>query len=258
MFVDVRRSAVAIAFPAEQHGSQVLRDSGVEPRAPATARAAATWPTRRCATASPTSSVFVVATTNASNGAVIAGHDALTALGGAVPIVNMFIGEVIFGGVGSGLYGMLFYVMIAVFVAGLMVGRTPEYLGKKIDAREVKLAAVGDDLRADDRARAHRHVGRHRPGARVDLQPGRARLLRGALRLRLAGEQQRQRLRRLRRDRVLRASWAGSRCGSAASCRSIAALALAGALAGAEDRAPPPPARSAPTTPTFVVPARRA
>ena len=72
-----------------------------------------------------------------------AGHDALTALGGAVPLVNMFVGEVIFGGVGSGLYGMLLYVLLAVFIAGLMVGRTPEYLGKKIGAREVKLAVVG-------------------------------------------------------------------------------------------------------------------
>jgi K+-transporting ATPase ATPase A chain len=74
---------------------------------------------------------------------VNAGHDALTAAGGAVPLVNIFVGEVIFGGVGSGMYGLLFYILIAVFVAGLMVGRTPEYLGKKIEAREIKYAAVG-------------------------------------------------------------------------------------------------------------------
>jgi K+-transporting ATPase ATPase A chain len=90
-----------------------------------------------------TTSNWAVATTNASNGSVNGGHDALTAAGGAVPIVNMFTGEVIFGGVGSGLYGMLFFVVLAVFVAGLMVGRTPEYLGKKIEAREIKIAAVG-------------------------------------------------------------------------------------------------------------------
>ena len=78
-----------------------------------------------------------------SNGAVNASHDSLTALGGAVPIVNMFIGEVIFGGVGSGLYGMLLYVLLAVFIAGLMVGRTPEYLGQEDRAREMKLAVVG-------------------------------------------------------------------------------------------------------------------
>jgi K+-transporting ATPase ATPase A chain len=87
--------------------------------------------------------LWATATTNASNGSVNGGHDALTATGGAVPLVNIFTGEVIFGGVGSGLYGMFFYVLIAVFVAGLMVGRTPEYLGKKIEAREIKLAAVG-------------------------------------------------------------------------------------------------------------------
>ena len=67
----------------------------------------------------------------------------MTPAGGAVPLVNLFLGEVIFGGVGSGLYGMFFYIVIAVFVAGLMVGRTPEWLGKKIEAREIKYAAVG-------------------------------------------------------------------------------------------------------------------
>jgi K+-transporting ATPase ATPase A chain len=82
-------------------------------------------------------------TTEASNGSVNGGHDAFTAFGGAVPLVNIFFGEVIFGGVGSGLYGMFFYIVIAVFIAGLMVGRTPEYLGKKIEARQIKYAAVG-------------------------------------------------------------------------------------------------------------------
>ena len=71
------------------------------------------------------------------------GHDAFTPAGGAVPLVNIFLGEVVLGGVGSGLYGMFFYILIAVFVAGLMVGRTPEWLGKKIEAREIKLAALG-------------------------------------------------------------------------------------------------------------------
>ena len=87
--------------------------------------------------------LWATATTDASNGSVNGGHDALTAYGGAVPLVNMFFGEVIFGGVGSGLYGMFFYIVIAVFIAGLMVGRTPEYLGKKIEAREIKYAAIG-------------------------------------------------------------------------------------------------------------------
>jgi K+-transporting ATPase ATPase A chain len=87
--------------------------------------------------------LWATATTDASNGSVNGGHDAMTPAGGAVPLLNMFVGEVIFGGVGSGLYGMLFFILIAVFVAGLMVGRTPEYLGKKIGAREIKYAAVG-------------------------------------------------------------------------------------------------------------------
>ena len=87
--------------------------------------------------------IWTVATSDASNGSVNAGFDAQTPAGGAVPLVNLFLGEVIFGGVGSGLYGMFFYIIIAVFIAGLMVGRTPEWLGKKIEAREIKLAALG-------------------------------------------------------------------------------------------------------------------
>jgi K+-transporting ATPase ATPase A chain len=88
------------------------------------------------------SSLWSVATTAASNGSVNAMHDSLTPLGGMVPLVLMQLGEIVFGGAGSGLYGMLLYVVIAVFVAGLMVGRTPEYLGKKIEAREVKFALL--------------------------------------------------------------------------------------------------------------------
>ena len=88
------------------------------------------------------SSLFANVTTDASCGAVNAMHDSFTALGGLVPIFNIQLGEIIFGGVGSGLYGMLLFVILSVFVAGLMVGRTPEYVGKKIDGREVKLAVL--------------------------------------------------------------------------------------------------------------------
>ena len=70
-------------------------------------------------------------------------HDSLLPLAGMVPMVNIMLGEIIFGGVGSGLYGMLLFVIIAMFVAGLMVGRTPEYLGKKLEAKEVKMAMLG-------------------------------------------------------------------------------------------------------------------
>jgi K+-transporting ATPase ATPase A chain len=88
------------------------------------------------------SSLWAVATTDASNGSVNAMHDSFTPLGGMIPIINMMLGEIVFGGVGSGLYGMLLMVIIAMFVAGLMVGRTPEYLGKKIEAKEVKMAML--------------------------------------------------------------------------------------------------------------------
>jgi K+-transporting ATPase ATPase A chain len=88
------------------------------------------------------SALFTTVTTDASCGAVNTMHDSLMPLGGAVPMVNIMLGEIIFGGVGSGLYGMLLFAIVAVFVAGLMVGRTPEYLGKKIEAKEVKMAML--------------------------------------------------------------------------------------------------------------------
>ena len=85
------------------------------------------------------SALFTTVTTDASCGAVNNMHDSLTPLAGLVPLVNIELGEVIFGGVGSGLYGMLLFAILAVFIAGLMVGRTPEYLGKKIEQKEVKM-----------------------------------------------------------------------------------------------------------------------
>ena len=88
------------------------------------------------------SALFAVITTAASCGAVNAMHDSFTALGGMVPLINMQLGEIIVGGVGAGMYGMLLFVIIAIFVAGLMVGRTPEYVGKKIEAKEVKMAML--------------------------------------------------------------------------------------------------------------------
>ena len=88
------------------------------------------------------SSLFTVITTAASCGAVVAMHDSLTPLGGLVPMVLMQLGEVVFGGVGSGLYGMLVFAILAVFIAGLMIGRTPEYLGKKIESHEMKMTSI--------------------------------------------------------------------------------------------------------------------
>jgi K+-transporting ATPase ATPase A chain len=86
--------------------------------------------------------LFAASTTGTSTGAVIGSHDSFTPLGGAVPLVHMMLGEVSPGGVGAGLYGMLVFALLAVFLAGLMVGRTPEYLGKKVQAAEMKLVVV--------------------------------------------------------------------------------------------------------------------
>jgi K+-transporting ATPase ATPase A chain len=88
------------------------------------------------------SALFATVTTDASCGAINGWHDSFTPLGGMVPLVNIMLGEIIFGGVGAGMYGMLIYVVLAVFIAGLMVGRTPEYLGKKIEAYDVKMAML--------------------------------------------------------------------------------------------------------------------
>ena len=87
------------------------------------------------------SALFATITTDASCGAVNSMHDSFTPMGGLVPLLNIHLGEIIFGGVGAGLYGMLIFVVLAVFIAGLMVGRTPEYLGKKIEPYDVKMAA---------------------------------------------------------------------------------------------------------------------
>jgi K+-transporting ATPase ATPase A chain len=89
-----------------------------------------------------TSALFATITTATSTGAVIAAHDSFTPLGGLIPLFNMQLGELVIGGVGSGLYAVLIYAILAVFIAGLMVGRTPEYVGKKIEAREMKLSVI--------------------------------------------------------------------------------------------------------------------
>jgi K+-transporting ATPase ATPase A chain len=133
---------VGVAFPSEQHGSQVLRSSGVD-LTQGDGQSGGNMSDKEVRFGIANTALWGTVTTEASNGSVNGGHDAFTAYGGAVPIVNMFTGEVVFGGVGSGLYGMFFYIVIAVFVAGLMVGRTPEWLGKKIEAREIKIAALG-------------------------------------------------------------------------------------------------------------------
>jgi K+-transporting ATPase ATPase A chain len=125
---------VAVVYAAEHAGNPVLTRLGVATDGNMEGKEV------RFGIAS--SSLFTVITTDASCGAVNNAHDSLTPLGGLVPMVNIELGEVIFGGVGAGLYGMLLFAVLAVFLAGLMVGRTPEYLGKKIEQKEVKMVML--------------------------------------------------------------------------------------------------------------------
>jgi K+-transporting ATPase ATPase A chain len=126
-------AGVAITYAAEGAGNPLLNALGLQ---------GGNLEGKEVRFGIPGSALFAVVTTAASCGAVNAMHDAFTALGGLIPLVNMQLGEIIVGGVGAGLYGMLVFVVVAIFVAGLMVGRTPEYLGKKIEAREVKMAML--------------------------------------------------------------------------------------------------------------------
>jgi K+-transporting ATPase ATPase A chain len=132
---------LVVAYPAEQHGSPVLRDAGIEMSAGEGSTGGNLQDSeQRFGIAA--SAQWATATTAASNGSVNSGHEAYTGIGGLVPLANMATGEVIFGGVGSGMYGMLLFVLLTVFIAGLMVGRTPEYLGKKIEAYEMKMTSL--------------------------------------------------------------------------------------------------------------------
>ncbi len=133
--------AVLVITPAEQAGNPLLTPLGVDQTASA-AQAGGNMEGKEVRYGIAASSLFAVITTSASCGAVIAMHDSLTPLGGMVPMVMMQLGEVVFGGVGSGLYGMLIFAILAVFIAGLMIGRTPEYLGKKIESLEMKLTSI--------------------------------------------------------------------------------------------------------------------
>ena len=131
-------------FGAEQAGNPTLSTLGVDQayHSGAQASSGGNLEGKEVRFGIADSSIWAVATTDASSGSVNSMHDSYTALGGLVPLFNIHLGEVVFGGVGSGLYGMLVFAIIAVFIAGLMIGRTPEYLGKKIGPREMKLAAI--------------------------------------------------------------------------------------------------------------------
>jgi K+-transporting ATPase ATPase A chain len=130
---------VFVAYPAEQAGNPIVAKAGLE-RAATDTQSGGNMEGKETRFGISGSALFATVTTDASCGAVNAMHDSLTPLGGLVPLFNMQTDEVIFGGVGAGLYGMLLYAIVGVFIAGLMVGRTPEYIGKKIQQKEVKMA----------------------------------------------------------------------------------------------------------------------
>jgi len=133
--------AVVAVTQAEYAGNPLLPPLGVD-TLPSALQAGGSMEGKEVRFGLDASALFAAVTTAASCGAVNAMHDSLTPLGGAVPLVLMQLGEVVFGGVGSGLYGMLVFALLAVFIAGLMIGRTPEYLGKKIEAHEMKLVSI--------------------------------------------------------------------------------------------------------------------
>ncbi len=134
-------AGVAVVYPAEAGGNPAFAGLHIDQAASAL-QAGGNMEGKEVRFGIANSALFSVVTTDASCGAVNTMHDSLMPLAGMIPLVNIMLGEIIFGGVGSGLYGMLLFAIVSVFVAGLMVGRTPEYLGKKIEAREVKMAML--------------------------------------------------------------------------------------------------------------------
>jgi potassium-transporting ATPase potassium-binding subunit len=134
-------AGVLVAYPAEQAGNPILAGLGID-SAPTATQSGGNMEGKESRFGIAASALFATVTTDASCGAVNSMHDSYTPLGGLVPLFNMQTDEVIFGGVGSGLYGMLLYAILGVFIAGLMVGRTPEYVGKKIQQKEVKMALL--------------------------------------------------------------------------------------------------------------------
>ncbi len=134
-------AGVFVSYHFEQAGTPMLANSGVEMQATA-GQSGGNMEGKETRFGIANTALFATVTTDASCGAVNGMHDSFTPLGGLVPLFNIELGEVVFGGVGAGLYGMLMYAILAVFIAGLMVGRTPEYLGKKIEQKEIKMAML--------------------------------------------------------------------------------------------------------------------
>jgi K+-transporting ATPase ATPase A chain len=134
-------AGVFVAYSAEQAGNPIVTALGIERAATAT-QPGGNMEGKEVRFGIANSALFATVTTDASCGAVNSMHDSFTPLGGLVPLINIELGEVVFGGVGAGIYGMLMFAILSVFIAGLMVGRTPEYLGKKIEQKEVKMVML--------------------------------------------------------------------------------------------------------------------
>ena len=259
--------AVIVAYIAEAHGSPAQHAAGLH-TAVASGTTGGNMEGKEQRFGIAGSALFDVVTTVTSCGAVNSAIESFTGIGGAVPFANLSASEVIFGGVGTGLYSILLYVLLAVFIGGLMVGRTPEYLGKKIEAREIKLVSLGILITplsalvldgAGNRVVRRPSVDRHRG----DRQRA-AGLLGDVLRLPEPGQQQRVRVRRIYRLRRDRWQSAGSHGVTFADLLGgftmlfaryapiLFALAVAGALAG--KRVSPPGLGTMRTdNPTFVV-----
>ena len=133
---------LAVIFPAEQNGTPAQHAAGVNTQAVA-GSSGGNMEGKEVRNGIAQSSLWATTTTVTSNGSVDSAHESYTGLGGAIPMIGLSVSEVVFGGVGTGLYSMLLFVLLTVFIGGLMVGRTPEYLGKKIEAREIKLVTIG-------------------------------------------------------------------------------------------------------------------
>ncbi len=204
---------VFVAYHYEQKGTPMLAKAGIEMTATDT-QPGGNMEGKETRFGIANSALFATVTTDASCGAVNAMHDSFTPLGGLVPLFNIELGEVVFGGVGAGLYGMLMFAILAVFIAGLMVGRTPEYLGKKIEQKEVKMAMIAMLVLAASillfagassvipfAAKGYWNPpGRGRGECQ---QPRRAWVVRDPLRLLERDRKQRQRLRRHQREYAL-------------------------------------------------------
>ncbi len=236
---------LGVCYVAEQNGAVFVRQ-GVDHAASAL-QSGGNMEGKEVRFGIANSALWATATTAASNGSVNSMHDSFTPLGGLVPMWLMQLGEVVYGGVGSGLYGMLMFAIVAVFVAGLMVGRTPEYLGKKIEAYEMKMSSLVILITPALVLIGTSVGGGHRGGQGGHREPRHPRVQRDPLRVLLGGQQQRQRLRRALGQHAVLQHRARPRMLFGRYWLAVPVLAIAGSLAREEDRARRGPARCRPT-----------